>query len=384
MMKCEKLFQIIESLNDEYIKFLTDICTIESPTDHKEGVDRVGEYISYKANQKGWVVERQNQEISGDVVCITMNPHAKGAPVCFSGHMDTVHPIGSFGETPVRFDHEKIYGPGVVDCKGGIAASFMAMDALQKSGFSDRPIKLILQSDEENGSRNSQKKTVQYMYEKAKGCIAFLNTEPGRKDGHIISMKGICKFRFEITGKSAHSSTCYIGASSICEAAQKIIRLEKYKDKDSITCNCGLINGGSAENTVPEKCTFTADFRFHTNEQREEVMRIAEEIANTSFVEETSCNLVLASSRCPMTKTQRNLELFEKVRKIYIENGLDDVIMIESLGAADSSDLTEMGIACLEGFGTIGGDLHKLSEFAYLDSLALAAKRLASVAYCIE
>ena len=130
MMKCEKLFQIIESLNDEYIKFLTDICTIESPTDHKEGVDRVGEYISYKANQKGWVVERQNQEISGDVVCITMNPHAKGAPVCFSGHMDTVHPIGSFGETPVRFDHEKIYGPGVVDCKGGIAASFMAMDAL--------------------------------------------------------------------------------------------------------------------------------------------------------------------------------------------------------------------------------------------------------------
>ena len=26
----------------------------------------------------------------------------------FSGHMDTVHPIGSFGETPVSFDDEKI------------------------------------------------------------------------------------------------------------------------------------------------------------------------------------------------------------------------------------------------------------------------------------
>lgn len=383
-MKCEKLFQTIESLRDEYIKFLTDICTIESPTEYKEGVDRVGEYISNKANQMGWLVEKQNQEISGNVICITMNSNAKGDPVCFSGHMDTVHPVGSFGKTPVRFDNEKIYGPGVADCKGGIAAAFMAMDALQRCGFDERPVKLILQSDEENGSRNSNKTTVKYMCEKAKGCIAFLNTEPGNRKGHVIAMKGICKFRFEITGKSAHSAACYMGVSSICEAAEKIIRLEKYKDKDGITCNCGLINGGSAENTVPEKCTFTADFRFHTDEQKKEVIRIAKEIADTSFVEGTTCNLILSSSRYAMAKTQKNIALFEKVRKIYIDNGLDDIEMLESLGAADTSDLTHYGITCLESFGIIGGDTHKLSEFAYLDSLALAAKRLASVAFCIN
>ena len=164
----------------------------------------------------------------------------------------------------------------------------------------------------------------------------------------------------------------------------KIIRLEQYKDKNSITCNCGLINGGSAENTVPEKCTFTADFRFHTDEQRDEVMKVAKEIAETSFVEGTTCKLVLASERCAMMKTQRNLELFEKVRKIYLDNGLSDIEMLETLGAADSADLTQMGIACLESFGTIGGNIHELGEFAYLDSLVLAAKRLASVAYCIE
>lgn len=384
MIKCEKLFQTIESLNDEYIDFLTDICNIESPTDYKEGVDRVGEYFSDKATQKGWLVEVQKQEISGDALCITMNADAKGAPVCFSGHMDTVHPVGAFGESPVHRDQEKIYGPGVIDCKGGLAAAFMAMDGLEKCGFKDRPVKLILQSDEENGSRNSQKTTVQFMYEKAKDCIAFLNAEPGSRNGHIIFRKGICKFRFEVTGKSVHSCRCYKGASAIYEAAQKIIKLEQYKDGHSITCNCGLIEGGSAENTVPEKCTFTADFRFATEEEQKEVMRIAEEIAATSFVEGTACNLVLASSRCAMMKTQRNIELFEKVRKIYLDNGLDDIEMLDSAGGADSSDLTHMGISCLDGFGIIGGSVHKLSEYAYLNSLALAAKRLAAVAYCIE
>ncbi len=384
MLDCEKLFETIDSLNEEYLKFMTDICNIESPTEYKEGVDRVGKYFSDKAAQKGWLVERQSQEISGDCICITMNPDANAAPVCFSGHMDTVHPVGSFGETPVRIDEEKIYGPGVIDCKGGLAAGFLAMDALEKCGFKKRPVKLILQSDEENGSRNSNKTTVKYMGEKAKGCVALLNAEPYRKGGLVITRKGISKYRFEITGKSAHASTCDIGVSAICEAAHKIIRLEQYKDRKGITCNCGIINGGVAENTVPEKCTFTADFRFNNEERRKEVDKIVSEIAQTSFVEGTSCVVTLASFRCAMPETKDNLELFQKIKKIYKENNLEDVEVVRSLGGSDTADLTQMGITCLDGFGTECGNIHGLGEFAYVDSLARSAKRLASVAYCIE
>lgn len=96
-MKCEKLFQTIDSLNEEYMQFLVDVCTIESPTEYKEGVDRVGEYFIAKAKEKGWNIEVQEQKVSGNAICITMNPDAQGSPVCLSGHMDTVHPVGSFG-----------------------------------------------------------------------------------------------------------------------------------------------------------------------------------------------------------------------------------------------------------------------------------------------
>lgn len=383
-MKCEKIFEIIDSMNDEYLDFLSEVCKIESPTEYKEGVDRVGKYFIEKAEKHGWTVEKQSQNISGDVVCITMNPDAKGAPICFSGHMDTVHPVGSFGDTPVRIDGNRMHGPGITDCKGGLVASFMAMDALEKCGYNDRPVKLILQSDEENGSRNSNKTTVQYMCEKAKGAIAVLNTEPGLVDAHITTTKGICKFRFEITGKAEHSAACYNGASAIAEAANKIIKLEKYKDPKTITCNCGLINGGSAENTVPEKCTFTADFRFNTEEEKDKIMQIAAEIAAETTVAGTSCKYVLASNRSAMPKTQRNTELFEKVRAIYLDNGLGDIKQGITLGGTDAAYFTLAGVPCLEGFGLFGGYIHNLNEYAEIDSLAFAAKRLAAVAYCIE
>ena len=245
-------------------------------------------------------------------------------------------------------------------------------------------MKLILQSDEENGSRNSNKTTVDYMAECAKDCIAFLNTETYNECGIIITRKGIQKYRFEVTGKSVHSCRCGTGANAICEAAQKIIRLEKFKDSNSITCNCGLISGGTAENTVPEKCTFTADFRFNTEEQRKEIEKFVKVIAETSFVEGTSCSLTLASFRCAMVETKENLELFSKVKKIYSENGLPNIDLIYSFGASDTADLTQKKITCLDGFGTQGGGIHSLEEFAYIKSLAESAKRLASVAYCIE
>lgn len=204
-MKAEKLLSIIDSLEEEYLVFLKDVCDIESPTDYKIGVDKVGQYFIDKAIEKGWLVDVQKQEVSGNPVCITMNENATLPAVCFSGHMDTVHPLGAFGDDPTKFDGDIIRGPGVLDCKGGLVAGFMAMDALSRLGFTDRPVKLILQSDEENGSRFSNKTTVQFMGEKAKDCVAFLNAENYISDTLMVATKGIRKYQYEITGKSVHS-----------------------------------------------------------------------------------------------------------------------------------------------------------------------------------
>ena len=309
-----------------------------------------------------------------------MNPDSNEKPICFSAHMDTVHPIGLCGYPPVRYDEEYIYGPGTSDCKGGLASSFMAMTALDEIGFTKRPVKLILQSDEENSSRNSNKTTTAFMCEKAKDAIAFLNCEGYRENKVVCQRKGIRKYKFEISGKACHSARCYDGSSAILEAAHKIMELEKFKSEDGITCNCGLIEGGTAENTVPEKCTFTADIRFKTDKQMEEAKRFAEEIAAKSFVEGTSCSLTLVSWRYPMEVNEKNLELLNKINEIFEANGIPKHEFIMSNGGSDAADITHYGIPCVDNLGTIGLYEHSIRECAKLSSLKESAKLLSLIA----
>lgn len=379
----QKVLDKIDSLEREYIEFLIDICNIESPSSYKEGVDKVGQYICERARKSGWEIEIQKQEISGDCICITMNPKSAEKPIVFSGHMDTVHPVGLFTAPFVREDSDKLHGPGVLDCKGGIVAAFLAMRALHECGFTGRPIKLILQSDEEVSSATSNKTTISYMAEKSRDCIGFFNCE-GYAEGHAtIKRKGISKYRFEVTGKAAHSGTCYKGLSAIAEAAQKILEFEKYKDPEGITFNCGTISGGTVPNSVPEKCDFTIDIRFSTKEEMEQADKIVETISKKSFLTGTTCEVKLLSRREPMELNDKNLKLLERINEIFIKNNMPVLRPKSRNGGSDASNMTAYNIPCIDSLGVAGGANHSKSEFIYKKSLAEAAKRLSAIAWYI-
>lgn len=382
-MLCEELFAKIDELKDEYIKVWVDVGNIESPTHHKPGVDAVGDFFAEMAKKRGWQVEYCYQEVAGNALCITMNPDVDAPAVVLSGHMDTVHPVGSFGTPAVRMDEEKIYGPGVLDCKSGGVSSFLAMDALDQIGFRSRPVKLILQSDEEVNSSCSKGETIKFMVEKAKGAVAFLNAESIEGNKVVLSRKGILRLRYDITGKAVHAARCDAGASAVAEAAYKIVELEKLKDKNGLTCNCGLISGGSAANAVPESCTFTADIRFATAEEYNYVVELTQKIADTVYVSGCSCQVTRESYRPPMVEEDRNYQLLDAINGIYRECGLPELIATKSYGGSDAAYITEAGIPCICSIGPGGGGIHSIKEFAYLNSLPEAAKRLAAVAMCL-
>lgn len=383
MIDCDEIFKRIDKLERKYIEFWEQLCLIESPTDYKEGIDAAGNYIIQKAEARGWKVEVQKQEIAGDFICITMNPDATEAPICLSGHLDTVHPVGLFGTPAVTFDGDRIYGPGVSDCKGGIVAAFMAMEALEEVGFCARPVKLILQTDEETSSVESNKTTIQYMCECARGAAVFLNCEPHVANTVVLKRKGIIKYTFKITGKAAHAANCFRGINAIAEAAHKILELEKYKDENGITANCGIISGGTKINTVPEECTLKVDFRFSNRSELSEVKSIAQKVADTSYVEGTTCELILESLRDAMELTDTNLKLLEKVNEILEKANLPVLAVRATGGGSDAAYTTQCGIPTLDAFGVECGNIHSKNEYAILSSLKKAAKRIAIVCYYI-
>lgn len=386
-MKCEKIFQKIDELNQEYIKVWEDVCNLESPTNDKAAVDAVGSYFIERAKARGWEVEICEQPVSGNAVSITMNPDAKGSLICLSGHMDTVHPIGSFGTPAVKMDEEKIYGPGVTDCKGGVVAGFFAMDALHQCGFTDRPVRLLLQSDEEVGSMASNKATIGYICEKAKDAVAFLNLEGHSPDTEqvCVQRKGIITFTFAVTGVEAHSSNCATnGSNAILEAAHKIIELEKLKDKDGLTCNCAVIKGGTVVNTVPGYCEFKANVRFATQEQLDWIKAYTQELADRVYVPGCKTEVSIASYRVAMERVERNLELVEKINRVCVPYGMRELKPAKRKGGSDAADVTAAGIPCVDSIGAGGGSIHSPDEYAYLNSLAESAKRVAVIAVELE
>ena len=382
-MKCNKLLETIDLMQDKYLDILETVCNIESPTNFKEGVDEVGEYFTDMANKKGWDIEINYQKVSGNAICITLNPDSKNKSVCLSAHIDTVFKVGSFGLPCIRRDKEKMYGPGVMDCKGGAVAAFFAMDALEKVGFKSRPVKLILQSDEENSSITSNKTTIEFMCEKAKDAIAFLNLEGSLRNSAVLKRKGIIRYLFTVYGKAIHSSKCDEGANAICEAAYKIIELEKMKNIEGLTCNCGVISGGTVANTVADKCTFYADIRFSTNEELEIVKEKVKQIADDTKIEGCSCKVEEVSYRPNMIMNEQNMNLLDKMNDIYKENGLPVLTARGALGGSDASYITQCGIPCVDSIGTEGFGIHTFDEYILLKSLAESAKRIASVVYCI-
>lgn len=378
-----KVCSHIDELFDLHLGVLVDICNIESPTDDKAAVDAVGNYFANVANKHGWQVERHSEERCGDAISITMNPDASMAPVVFSAHMDTVHPKGLFGYPPVRVDGDRIMGPGVCDCKGGAVASLLAMAALERAGFSSRPIKLILQSDEEVSSLYSEGRTVEFMAECAKGAVAFLNTEPCKGGVLTIERKGIIRYIFDIKGMAVHSSLCFAGASAIAEAAHKIIELERWKDPDGITCNCGTIEGGTVANTVPERCRIVADIRYTTDEELAEVERRVREIAEHSYVEGTECTLTVKSRRVSMPLYERNVALSERIKEIFERAGLPPMDFVKSKGGSDASNISRYGIPTIDSMGVRGAYIHSPKEYAFIESLGESARMLAAIALYI-
>ena len=382
-MKCEKLFEIIKSRAEEYVDVWEKFALIESPTEYKDGVDAAGEYIASLARELRFEVKKIPEEAVGDVVVITMNGESGEAPIVFSGHIDTVHPIGSFGNPAVKRKNGNIYGPGVMDCKGGVVAAFAAMHALRDAGFKDRPIKLILQTDEEKNSRPSMKDTIRIMLEESGNAVAFLNCESIIKNTAVLMRKGIIQFEFEVTGKAMHSSKCPSGISAVTEAAHKIIELEKMKDIDGLTCNCGLISGGTAENTVAEKCVFTADIRFSNDNELETARNTVYEVAKKSYVGGT-CTVTERPYRPAMVKTDKNLALLDKLNKIYSANCLPNLSARLSLGGSDAAYTTEAGIPTVDSIGVAGDYIHTVNEYAVISSLEEATQRLASAVYCFD
>ncbi len=356
-----------EEKRAESIALLKTLVEYESPTTSKYAVDRLGAFLAEQFRALGAHVVVDQQSEVGDHILARWGNGTDG--ILLLGHMDTVYELGTLARQPCIEQEGHLLGPGVLDMKSGIVIILTALRAInERSLWNDRPITVLITSDEETGSWHSRAIIEQL----AKEARLVLVLEPGMPDGAIKTWhKGVGNFEIAVRGKAAHAGADHQkGLNAIEELAYQVVALQKLTDYErGTTVNVGYIQGGSRSNVVPEEAHALVDVRFLTPE---EATRIDHTIKSLQTV---LSGVVLdvkgGINRPPMVRDAQMLATYEKARALAKKLGFE-LGENGTGGASDANFIAPLGIPVLDGMGGIGRGLH--SDWEYIDIASLPAR----------
>ena len=101
------------------------------------------------------------------------------------------------------------------------------------------------------------------------------------------------------------------------------------------------------------------------------------EIAQKSFIGDTSCEVTWLGTRPPMEKREETVALFNNLCAICSKYNLGTLTPMESGGGSDSCYTQLAGVTSICGMGASGGFQHTPKEFLNIESIPLRAKILA-------
>ena len=375
----ESVLSYLDGCRDEMLRLWETIVHLETPSADAAAVSRLASHLDTYCDALGMKTEKFQPQNAG--LCLAARtPSATLPPILLLGHLDTVHPAGSFPGGPWRLEGDQVYGPGVHDCKGGLVIALYVIRALLHAGYDRRQLRLVLLSDEETAHTLSQRQTVDFLQRQALGCGAAFTVESGLPGGDIITARkggGILPLR--VQGIASHAGTApEKGASAVLEAAKKIVAIHALSDPAHVTYNCGIIHGGTSANVVPDRCEVSVAIRFRTNQDHRQAMDALHEICSRVETPGTVCTLGPLVGFPAMEELDKTKALAKVYQDTSEALGLGRPGTAYSAGCSDSAYTASMGIPTLCAVGVLGEGQHSPHEHADLSSLLPQAKRLAS------
>ena len=344
---------------------------IETPTYDAAGVNKLMSLVASQFAATGARVERiPGRDGRGDHLSITSpwrGPQGdNSAGILVLSHLDTVHPLGTLAKhLPFRVEGDKAYGPGISDMKGGAYLAYAAYCAIAADPKLQKlPIRMLYTSDEEVGSPTSRA----LIEAAAEGAKYVLVTEAARDGGKIVTArKGVGRYDITTHGRPSHSGARHAdGRSAIVEMAHQVLAIEAMTDyARGITVNIGQIEGGTADNVVPQTCTAAIDLRVTTMADAEDMHRRLTTL--TPCTRDVTVDVTGGMNRLPYEESAAGRALFDHARVCAREFGID-LAGVHSGGGSDGN-FTAHKVATLDGLGSDGFGAHTLDEHLFVSSL---------------
>jgi glutamate carboxypeptidase len=358
------------------LDLLEGLTQLESPSDNKNAIDRCVDFAAKAAEDAGGVIGRHRRRDAGDILEARFGPQNRKKPILLLGHLDTVWPLGTLAEMPFRIEKGRVWGPGVLDMKAGVAMALTAIGILRDQGLLDRPVTLLLVSDEETGSRASRALTEKT----ASRCEAVYVLEPaqGLEGAYKTARKGVANYRVHVTGVAAHSGVNYAqGHSAIAELARQVGAIEACNDPErGLTINVGTIQGGTRSNVVAAEAWAEVDARVVRAADFPRLDRRLKKLR----VQDRGCVLKIEGelNRPPMERTGATVALYRRAATLAAAMGFH-LQEASTGGGSDGNFTSALGIPTLDGMGAVGEGAHARNESIVVREIAPRTALLAAM-----
>jgi glutamate carboxypeptidase len=286
-----------------------------------------------------------------------------------TGHMDTVFPPDHAFQSGTWLDDDTLNAPGAADMKGGIAVILHALTAFERSKAAARVgYDVLVNSDEETGSLSS----APLIAELAAGKFAALTYEPSAlPDGTLAHARGGSgNYALVVTGRSAHAGrNPGDGRNAVVAAAALAVAL-KAMQHDEMSVNPARIDGGAANNVVPDHAVLRFNIRPKTSQAADAFDRDLNALLRSI---ETEHEVRIAPhggiTRPPKPVPPRAQKLFDLVADTSDALGRK-LGWQASGGVCDGNNIAACGVPVVDTMGVRGGAIHSPDEYLIASSLS--------------
>jgi len=378
----DSILSYVKQRQPEIIGLIRQFVECESPSDDPAAVGRFVELVSDTVAPLGRFKSYPGGKFGRQLVCeMTLPGRKKSGQILALGHSDTVWPTGTLRSMPFREAEGRLWGPGVLDMKAGIAFFIFAVRALRDLVLPvASKVLLQLNSDEEVGSESSRPLTER----NAARSKAVLVLEPGTGLAGKLktARKGVGGFTVVVRGRASHAGVDFSGgASAVVELARQIGRIAGFTELErGITVNPGVIAGGTRSNVVAAEARAEVDLRVLRLKDAPALERKFRGLK--PFDKRCSIEVSGGLNRPPMERSPGIVRLFQTARTLARELGVE---LEESLtgGGSDGNFTAALGVPTLDGLGGVGEGAHAANESILVDRIAdrtaLIAKLIAAL-----
>ena len=363
----------------DIIALIREFVECESPSDHPPSVNRFVDLMSERVKDIARVkVLPGGPRFGKHLRCeFTFGANKKAEQILVLGHSDTVWPLGTLASMPYREGRGRLWGPGVLDMKGGLAFFIFAMRALRDLNVPvKRNIILQVNSDEEVGSETSR----EWTEEAARRSIAVLVLEPGTGlEGKLkTARKGVGWYTVTVRGLASHAGLDFTkGANAIVEMSRQIEKIAGFTRLDrGVTVSAGVVRGGTRSNVVPAECTVEVDIRAPRARDKAYLGKCFGSLK--PFDKRCTVEISGGLNRPPLERSAGVRKLFKLASGVAAELG---VTLEESStgGGSDGNFTAALGVPTLDGLGAVGEGAHAVNESILINRIADRTALLAKI-----